>query len=161
MIVKSVTELIGNTPMLEIAPQVHGLKNINLYAKLELFNPFGSVKDKTAWNMLRHDLDSIKEKGQTVIESSSGNTAKAVQMICGIHNIPFKIVTNRVRVKEVKQILQMLGTEIEELPGQSQCLDPSDPNDPLFVVEKIMNGEPGKYFHTTQYTNTLNTPSAL
>ncbi|HEY9774335.1 MAG TPA: pyridoxal-phosphate dependent enzyme [Planktothrix sp.] len=157
MIVKQVTELIGNTPMLEIDPEIHGLKNINLFAKLELFNPFGSVKDKTAWNMLRHDLDAIKAKGQIVIESSSGNTAKAVQMICGIQNIPFKIVTNRVRVKEVKQILQLLGTEIEELPGQSQCLDPSDPNDPLFVVEKIMNSEPGRYFHTTQYTNELNT----
>ncbi|HEY9678369.1 MAG TPA: pyridoxal-phosphate dependent enzyme [Drouetiella sp.] len=157
MIVKQVTELIGNTPMLEIAPSIHGLKNINLYAKLELFNPFGSVKDKTAWSMLRHNLDEIKAKGQVVIESSSGNTAKAVQMICGIENIPFKIVTNRVRVKEVKQILQLLGTELEELPGQSQCLDPSDPNDPLFVVEKIMNSEPGHYFHTTQYTNELNT----
>lgn len=157
MIVKQVTELIGNTPMLEIDPSIHGLKNINLFAKLELFNPFGSVKDKTAWNMLRHDIESIKSKGQTVIESSSGNTAKAVQMICGIEKIPFKIVTNRVRVKEVKQILQLLGTEIEELPGQSQCLDPSDPNDPLFVVEKIMNSEPGRYFHTTQYTNELNT----
>jgi cysteine synthase/rhodanese-related sulfurtransferase len=157
MIVRNITELIGKTPMLEIDPAIHGLKNINLYAKLELFNPFGSVKDKTAWNMLRHDLAEIKAKGQTVIESSSGNTAKAVQMICGIENIPFKIVTNRVRVKEVKQILQLLGTEIEELPGQSQCLDPSDPNDPLFVVERIMNSEPGRYFHTTQYTNELNT----
>jgi len=157
MIVKRITELIGNTPLLEIDPSIHGLKNINLFAKLELFNPFGSVKDKTAWNMLRYDLDEIKAKGQIVIESSSGNTAKAVQMICGVENIPFKIVTNRVRVKEVKQILQLLGTEIEELPGQSQCLDPSDPNDPLFVVEKIMNSEPGRYFHTTQYTNELNT----
>jgi cysteine synthase/rhodanese-related sulfurtransferase len=157
MIVKNITELIGNTPMLEIDPKIHGLKNINLYAKLELLNPFGSVKDKTAWAMLRNDLAQIKASGQTVIESSSGNTAKAIQMICGINDIPFKIVTNRVRVREVKQVLQLLGTEIEELPGQSQCLDPSDPNDPLFVVEKIMNGEPGRYFHTSQYTNQLNT----
>ncbi len=142
---------------LEIDSSIHGLKNINLYAKLELFNPFGSVKDKTAWAMLRDNLDEIKKSGQVVIESSSGNTAKAIQVICGVNNIPFKIVTNRVRVREVKQILQLLGTEIDELPGQSQCLDPSDPNDPLFVVEKIMNGEPGHYFHTSQYTNPLNT----
>lgn len=156
MIVQRMTDLIGNTPLLEISPEVHGLKNINLYAKLELLNPFGSVKDKTAWNMLRHDLPEIKEKSQTVIEASSGNTAKAIQMICSMHDIPFKILTNRVRVKEVKQILQLLGTEIEELPGQSQCLDPTDPNDPLFIVEKIMSAAPGKYFHTTQYTNERN-----
>jgi cysteine synthase/rhodanese-related sulfurtransferase len=157
MIVKNITDLIGDTPLLEIDSSIHGLKNINLYAKLELFNPFGSVKDKTAWAMLREHIDEIKSSGQTVIESSSGNTAKAIQMICGINEIPFKIVTNRVRVREVKQILQLLGTEIDELPGQSQCLDPSDPNDPLFVVEKIMNSEPGHYFHTSQYTNELNT----
>jgi cysteine synthase B len=156
MIVKQMTELIGNTPMLEIPQSVHGLRNINLYAKLELLNPFGSVKDKTAWNMLRHDLAEIKSKSQSVIESSSGNTAKALQMICSMHGIPFKIVTNRVRVREVKQILQLLGTEIEELPGQSQCLDPTDPNDPLFIVEKTISSEPGKYFHTSQYTNARN-----
>lgn len=156
MIVRQMTELIGNTPLLEIDPEIHGLKNINLYAKLELLNPFGSVKDKTAWNMLRHDLEEIKKKSQTVIEASSGNTAKAIQMICSVHGIPFKIVTNRVKVREVKQVLQLLGTEIEELPGQSQCLDPTDPNDPLFIVEKIMSSEPGRYFHTSQYTNHRN-----
>jgi len=156
MIVKDITQLIGNTPLLEIDQSVHGLKNINLFAKLELLNPFGSVKDKTAWNMLRHDLNDIKAKSQTVIESSSGNTAKALQMILSMHQIPFKIVTNRILVKEVKQILQLLGTEIEELPGQSQCLDPTDPNDPQFIVEQIINSDPEKYFHTSQYTNIRN-----
>ncbi len=156
MIVKEITDLIGNTPLLEIKQEIHGLKNINLYAKLELFNPFGSVKDKTAWNILRHDLNEIKQNAKTVIEASSGNTAKAIQMICSMHGIPFKIVTNRIRVREVKQILQLLGTEIEELPGQSQCLDLTDPNDPFFVVENIMNSAPDKYFHTSQYTNPRN-----
>ncbi len=156
MIVKKITDLIGNTPLLEINPEVHGLKNIDVYAKLELLSPFGSVKDKTAWNMLRHDLEDIINQSKTVIESGSGNTAKAIQMICSMHNIPFKIITNRVRVREVKQILQLLGTEIEELPGQSQCHDPSDPSDPAYIVNKIVTQEPDKYFYTTQYTNTKN-----
>jgi len=156
MIVKQMTDLIGNTPLLEISARVHGLKNINLYAKLELLNPFGSVKDKTAWNMLRYEIDEIKRKSQTVIEASSGNTAKALQMICSMHGIPFTIVTNRIPVREVKQVLQILGTEIEELPGQSQCLDPTDPNDPLFIVEKIISAAPDKYYHTTHNTNERN-----
>ena len=71
--------------------------------------------------MLRDELEGIKSQGQSVIESSSGNTAKAVQVICSMNDIPFKIVTNRIRVREVKQVLQVLGVEIEELPGQSQC----------------------------------------
>ncbi len=156
MLVKHISELIGNTPLLEIDPAVHGLKNIDLYAKLEMLNPMGSVKDKSAWSVLKDSIASIKANNQTVIESSSGNMAKAIQTICSINDIPFKIVTNRVKVREVKQILQLLGAEIEELPGLSECPDPSDPNDPLTFIEQMMSAEPGKYFHTTQYTNEKN-----
>lgn len=48
MIYQNIVEAIGNTPILKIDPKVHGLKNIELYAKLEYMNPFGSVKDRTA-----------------------------------------------------------------------------------------------------------------
>lgn len=156
MLVKDICDLIGNTPLLLLPQKLHGLKNINVYAKLELFNPFGSVKDRAAWNMLRHDLETIKENNQTVIESSSGNMAKAMQVICSMHDVPLKIVTNRVRVREVKQVLQMLGTQIDELPGLSQCLDPTDPNDPVTIIEREISANPGKYFHTSQYTNERN-----
>lgn len=156
MLVKHISELIGDTPLLEIDPKIHGLKNVNLYAKLELFNPMGSIKDKPAWNVLKDHIDEIKSGGKTVIESSSGNMAKALQVLCSIHDIPFKIVTNRVKVREVKQILQLLGANIEELPGLSECPDPTDPNDPLTYIEQMMSAEPGKYFHTSQYTNEKN-----
>jgi len=156
MLVKHISELIGNTPLLEIDPKLHGLKNINLYAKLELFNPMGSIKDKPAWNVLKDNIDEIKNGNMTVLESSSGNMAKALQVLCSVHDIPFKIVTNRVKVREVKQILQLLGANIEELPGLSECPDPTDPNDPLTYIEQMMSAEPGKYFHTTQYTNEKN-----
>ena len=59
MIVDKITDLIGNTPMLKISSDVHGLPNINLYAKLEMMNPFGSVKDRIAWEMLKDDLGDI------------------------------------------------------------------------------------------------------
>ncbi len=156
MLVSNITEVIGNTPLLELPAELHGLKNINLYAKLELLNPFGSVKDKSAWNVLRHDIESIAAEGKTVIESSSGNMAKAMQILCSLHGVPFKIVTNRIKVREVKQILQLLGAEVDELPGLSECPDPTDPNDPITFIEQIMLGEPGKYFHTSQYTNERN-----
>ena len=107
MLVKHVKELIGKTPLFEIPEEVHGLKNITLYAKLELLNPFGSVKDKSAWNVLKDDIEAIKKEGKTVIESSSGNMAKAMQLVCSVYDVPFKIVTNRIKVREVKQILQL------------------------------------------------------
>lgn len=156
MLVRHVSELIGNTPLFEISPEIHGLKNINLYAKLELLNPFGSVKDKSAWNVLKDDIKQIASEGKTVIESSSGNMAKAMQLICSIHDVPFKIVTNRIKVREVKQILQLLGAEVDELPGLSECPDPTDPNDPVTFIEQMMSANPGKYFHTSQYTNEKN-----
>lgn len=156
MIVRHVSELIGDTPLFEISPEITGLTNIDVYAKCELFNPFGSVKDKSAWQVLKDHLAEIKAGGLTVIESSSGNMAKAIQLITSINGTPFKIVTNRIKVREVKQILQLLGAEIDELPGLSECPDPTDPNDPVSFIDQIMSANPGKYFHTSQYTNEKN-----
>lgn len=156
MLVKHISDLIGKTPLFLIPEKVHGLKNVNLYAKLELLNPFGSVKDKSAWNVLKDDIEQIAREGKTVIESSSGNMAKAMQLVCSVHDVPFKIVTNRIKVREVKQILQLLGAEVDELPGLSECPDPTDPNDPITFIDQIMSANPGKYFHTSQYTNEKN-----
>ena len=59
----SITEAIGNTPLVRIDPAVHGLRNIDLYAKMEMLNPFGSVKDRAAWSMARPLLDEAVERG--------------------------------------------------------------------------------------------------
>ena len=92
---------IGDTPLVRIDAAVHGLRNIDLYAKMELFNPFGSVKDRAAWNMSRHRLAGAAARGETVVELSSGNTAKALAVIAGMHGLPFRSVTNRMRVPEI------------------------------------------------------------
>lgn len=136
MIYKNVTDLIGNTPMLEISPEVHGLKNVNVYAKLEMMNPFGSVKDRTAFGLIRDHLDDIKNNGATVIESSSGNTAKALGVLCSVNNIPLEIYTNRIKVPESRDILRTIGVDVHQLPGRSECPDPDDPDDPIRVIER-------------------------
>jgi len=156
MIYQHITELIGNTPLLKIDSVVHGLEHIDLYAKLEFYNPFGSVKDRVAWAMIKDDIQNIKNNKQTILESSSGNTAKALQGIASTYGIPFKTITNRIKVQEVKGILQVMGAEIEQLPGKSECPDPTDPNDPLSYIDKVVAQEKDAYFYTTQYTNTKN-----
>jgi cysteine synthase B len=156
MIYQQITELIGNTPLLRIDPAIHGLKNIDLYAKLEYLNPFGSVKDRVAWGMLKDDIVSIKEKQQTILEMSSGNTAKALQGIASVYGIPFKTITNRIKVTEQKSILKILGAEIEELPGSSDCHDPYDPNDPLVFINKELKNNGDRFFFTSQYSNPKN-----
>ena len=156
MVYKSVLDLIGNTPLVEISKDIHKLKNVNLYAKLEIYNPFGSVKDRTAYAMLKDHIDEIKKNNMTVIESSSGNTAKALKLLCNINNIDFETVTNRIKIPEVKDILKSFGTKILELPGLSECPDPNDPNDALKIIAKMMVANPGKYFYPDQYTNPNN-----
>ncbi|GAA1611580.1 pyridoxal-phosphate dependent enzyme [Actinoplanes couchii] len=151
-----ITESIGNTPLVRIEPAVHGLANIDLYAKLELLNPFGSVKDRAAWNMVRPLLPGAVDRGDTVVELSSGNTAKALALIAGMHGLKFRSVTNRMRVPEIKDLLLLLGAEIDELPGRSECLDPSDTEDPLTRMYQRLNADGGGYVHTDQYFNSRN-----
>jgi len=152
-----VSELVGNTPLVKLDKKVTGLENTEVYVKLEYLNPFGSIKDRIAWNLLKDDIENIKQNERTVLESSSGNTAKAIQALTSKENIDFKTVTNRIKVDEVKDILITLGTNIEELPGKSECPDPSNPDDPLTKLDEMEEQNPDKYFRTGQYTDEANT----
>ncbi len=156
MIYERITDLIGNTPLLRIPPSVHGLKNIDLFAKLEMMNPFGSVKDRIAWAMIQDDIEEIKAKGQTIFENSSGNTAKALQAIAGTYGIKTKLVTSLAKVQTVKDIIMMMGAEIEEIMGGSECFDPNDPNDPQYLIAKMVKEEPDKVYFPSQFTNPKN-----
>ncbi|MDO5286560.1 MAG: pyridoxal-phosphate dependent enzyme [Actinomycetia bacterium] len=151
----SITEVIGNTPLVRIDPRVHGLRTIDLYAKLEMMNPFGSVKDRAAWAMVRDHLDDARREQRTVIELSSGNTAKALAVIAGMYQVRFRTVTNRMKVPEVKELLHLVGAEIEELPGQAECLDPANVDDPLTRIHQQVAADPS-YLHTDQYYNQRN-----
>ncbi|MFJ7248854.1 pyridoxal-phosphate dependent enzyme [Kitasatospora sp. NPDC098652] len=157
----SITDAIGDTPLVRIDPAVTGLRNIDLYAKLELLNPFGSVKDRAAWNMTREALPAAVARGDTVVELSSGNTAKALALIAGMHGLPFKSVTNRMKVPEIKDLLLLLGAEIEELPGRAECLDPTDTDDPLTRIHRMLSTAGSGYLHTDQYFNPLNLDAHL
>ncbi|MGW5516797.1 pyridoxal-phosphate dependent enzyme [Nocardia africana] len=151
-----ITDLIGDTPLLRLDPGVHRQPGVELYAKLEFYNPFGSVKDRVAWGMIRDELDEITTRGQTLIEASSGNTAKALRLLGARRGVGLHAVTNRIKVDEVRDLLQLFGTRIEELPGLSECPDPTTPNDVYSVIETTMAKNPGAYHHPSQYTNEKN-----
>lgn len=156
MLYEHISELIGNTPLLKIDRSVHGLQNIDLYAKLEFYNPFGSLKDRVAYSMLKNILDEAKAGNKTIVESSSGNTAKALSALCAVYGLPFKTVTSRIRAPEVRMLLHILGAQIEELPSVSECPDPFDPNDFLAVAKNLVQAEPERYTLTDQYFNPKN-----
>ncbi len=156
MILNSITDLIGNTPLLRIAPEVHGLKNIELYGKMEMMNPFGSVKDRTAWGMIKDDIEMLKQRNMTIFENSSGNTAKSLQAIAGLHGLKVRLVTGLGRVQEQRDMILQLGADIEEFAAASDCFDATDPNDPQFLIEKAVREHPGEIYFPSQFTNEKN-----
>jgi cysteine synthase/rhodanese-related sulfurtransferase len=158
---ESMTDAIGGTPLVRIDPDVHGLRNIDLYAKMELLNPFGSVKDRAAWTMLRPLLARDDGRADTVVELSSGNTAKALAVLAGMHGLKFRSVTNRMKVPEIKDLLLLLGADIEELPGQAECLDPMNGDDPLTRMHRSLATSGDQVLHTDQYFNDLNVDAHL
>ncbi len=156
MIVEKITDLIGNTPLIKIPEEVHGLKNIDLYGKMEMLNPFGSVKDRVAWGIVKDDLEDIKKNKKTIFENSSGNTAKALQAIAAMNGVNTKLITYLAKVDQVKDVVRMMGAEIEEVLGGSECFDPNDPNDPQFLIERAVKENPGEAYFPSQFTNEKN-----
>ncbi len=157
MIHNAIEDLIGDTPLIKVSAKSHGLKNIDVYAKLEYLNPFGSVKDRTALGLTKDiSFDELNKHKGRLIESSSGNTAKALQLIAGRNDSGLVSVTNRVKVPEVDQLLRYIGVDIVSLPGRSECPDPNDDDNAISLIEKKVDAEPTKYHHTKQYSNHAN-----
>ena len=75
MLVKNITDLVGNTPLIN-------LEDSNIYAKLECFNPLGSVKDRPALNMiLEAEKTGLLKQGGVIVEPTSGNTVISISYI--------------------------------------------------------------------------------
>ena len=113
MIAKNITELIGNTPLLEI-----NIKNNNwkVYLKLEKFNPGGSMKDRMAFNMIdQAEKEGKLKPGGTIIESSSGNTAIGLAIVSAIKGYKFIAVVDHHASKEKLKMIKAYGAEIIEV----------------------------------------------
>lgn len=114
----SVLDLIGNTPMVDVS-NLSPNPNVRLVAKLESQNPFGSVKDRIAKNMIEAaEKDGTLLPGQTIIEPSSGNTGIALAAIAQIKGYPIKIVMPTSVSIERRQMLEVFGAEIILTAGE-------------------------------------------
>lgn len=121
----SIKDLIGNTPLVKLN-QVVNSNSVNLFAKLELYNPGGSVKDRTGTYMIA-DLERKKllKKGGTIIEATAGNTGLGIAMAA--LNKGYKIIfVVPEKFSEEKQILmKALGAEIISSPREEGMLGAS------------------------------------
>ncbi len=114
---ESVLDLVGNTPMVDISVLSPNPK-VAIVAKLEGWNPGGSVKDRAAKAMIEEaEKDGSLEPGQQILESSSGNTGIALAMIARVKGYPIKIVLPENVSVERRQLLESWGAEIIDSPG--------------------------------------------
>ena|SRR5215216_384119 len=110
---KDILETIGNTPLVRLTRAIEDAP-FNLFAKLEAFNPGGSIKDRAALSMMKHALDNgLIERGTTVIESSSGNMGIGLAQACAYLGLHFICVIDPKTTRLNIEILQAYGAEID------------------------------------------------
>ena len=119
MIHKSLTELIGNTPLLELSniEQSLGLK-ARLIAKVEFFNPGGSVKDRVALAMIEDaEKKGLLAPGATIIEPTSGNTGIGLAWVASVKGYKLILTMPETMSQERQKLLKALGATLELTPG--------------------------------------------
>ncbi|MEJ7561117.1 MAG: cysteine synthase [Ilumatobacteraceae bacterium] len=110
--------LIGNTPVVDVSV-LSPNPDVRLVAKLESQNPFGSVKDRIAREMIQHAEDAGHlHAGQTIVEPSSGNTGISLAAIARLRGYPIKILMPDSVSIERRQMLEVFGADIILTPGE-------------------------------------------
>ncbi len=148
----TVLELIGNTPMVRIRALARDLPpEVRVYAKLEGFNPGGSVKDRPALNMIQDGLKKgLLRPGKTILDSTSGNTGIALAMIGAALGYPVELVMPENVSIERKKIIRAYGATIIFSSG----LEGSD--GAIRLCREVLKKDPEKYFKPDQYFNEAN-----
>ena len=105
----NVTDRIGNTPLIQL--KSFSTDNVKIYAKLEWYNPFGSVKDRAAYWMIKNAEEKkiLRKDKSIIIEPTSGNTGIALAGIASYLGYKVEIVIPEKVSKETKDILRKLG----------------------------------------------------
>lgn len=146
----SIVERIGDTPLVRLTRVTRGLApGVEVWAKLEWFNPGGSVKDRAAWAILR-DAEPRLRPGMRLLDSSSGNTGIAYGMLAAQRGHALTLCLPRNANLERKKILRAYGVEIIET-------DPLEGSDGAIRRARALVAEhPDRYLYLDQYGNDAN-----
>jgi len=113
---QGILETIGRTPVTRLnrlAPA-----QVNLYVKLEAFNPMGSVKDRLALGVIEHaEREGMLQPGQTVIEATSGNTGIGLAMVCAARGYPLVVTMAENFSLERRRLIRFLGARVVLTPA--------------------------------------------
>jgi len=148
----TILDLIGNTPLVRIQHITKHLpKNINILAKLERYNPGGSVKDRPALWMVKKGIASGElTKNKIIFDSTSGNTGIALAMIGAAMGYKVRLVMPANVSDERKRICMAFGAELI----YSDPLEGSD--GAILLARELYEKEPELYFKPDQYNNPAN-----
>ena len=113
-----IVETVGRTPVVRInrlAPE-----GVNLFVKIEAFNPLGSIKDRLAAGIITAAEQSGELKpGQTVIEASSGNTGIGLAMVCAQRGYPLVVTMPEGASVERRKMLRLMGVDVQLTPARA------------------------------------------
>ncbi|MFZ1104815.1 MAG: PLP-dependent cysteine synthase family protein [Hyphomicrobiaceae bacterium] len=146
-IYQSILETVGNTPVVKInrlAPP-----GVNLFVKIEAFNPLGSVKDRLALGVIEAAEKSGELKaGQTVIEATSGNTGIGLAMVCAQKGYPLVVTMAEQFSVERRRLMRFLGAKVVLTPQAQRGMG--------MVVKAIELSQTHGWFLTRQFENEAN-----
>ena len=144
---QNILEAIGNTPVVRInrlAPQ-----GVNLFVKIEAFNPLGSVKDRLALGVIEAAEKSGELKpGQTVIEATSGNTGIGLAMVCAAKGYPLVVTMAEPFSVERRKLMRFLGAKVIVTPAAERAVG--------MIKKTIELAKQHGWFMTRQFENEAN-----
>ena len=143
----SILESIGDTPLVRIR-RMNPEPGVVIYAKVEGFNPMGSVKERIALRIVEEGEKRGELKpGMTLLESSSGNTGIGLALVGAVKGYPVVITMAQKVSVERRQILRALGAEIVFTSPEGGSDEAWD------LADRLHAENPGKYFRIGQYVN--------
>ncbi|WP_292268414.1 PLP-dependent cysteine synthase family protein [Butyricimonas sp.] len=150
MVKKNILETIGNTPMVRIN-NLYVKPGVNIYAKLEGFNPTGSIKDRIAMQMIKQaEREGKLVPGKTIIEPTSGNTGIGLAIIGIVKGYDVEIVMSEAVSVERRKIIRSYGGKVILTPAAEGT------DGAIRLAHKLVEENPGKYFMPDQFSNAGN-----
>lgn len=149
-IAHSITDLIGNTPLVELNRLTEGLE-ARVVAKLEFFNPGSSVKDRIAVSMVEAAEKAGKiHKDTVIVEATSGNTGIGLAMVCAARGYKLAITMPESMSKERRMLLRAFGAELILTPAAEGM------GGAIAKAQALVDEHPDVYFMPRQFDNEAN-----
>lgn len=150
MICDNILQTIGRTPMVRLN-RLCPNPNVEILAKLEGFNPTGSIKDRIAVRMIdQAEAEGRLRKGMTIIEPTSGNTGIGLAIVGIVKGYDVEIVMSAGVSRERRQIIRSYGARVRLTPANEGT------DGAIRMARRIVADNPGRYFMPDQFSNAAN-----